>query len=341
MRRSSSVLSLFLILLIISGQEANAKKVKFTLDLSGYTANTTGVHVSGDFQEVAGFEGGNWQPGTTTLGNEPGTDHYSVVVDIPAGAKYEYKFLNGDQWYDVEFVPVESRVGYDFNDNRRFYLDSLAADTTLIGPIPFSGNAPAGKRLLRFRVDMQLQAAIDPAGVHVAGNFQGWDPKGDMMYSFDGYVYEHITYVEESSPECRFRYVNGNTDLGYETVPGWCSSEGDRYIALTKDTILDVVCFGFCLDCSTAGTAGYEELRPEPHLFPNPAHSLAVLEFNDALENHEVTVTDLLGKIRLSYCGISSKSLEIPCYGMKQGIYLVSISSGGRWLSTQRLCIAR
>jgi alpha-amylase len=104
---------LFAVIFMIS-TAVSAKKVRFAVDMTGQTVSTTGVHVAGDFQEEAGFSGGDWQPNTTTMINEPGLEIYSVVVDIPAFTKYEYKFLNGDQWYDVEFVPVESRVGYNF-----------------------------------------------------------------------------------------------------------------------------------------------------------------------------------------------------------------------------------
>ena len=88
------------------------------------------------------FRKGDWASNTTTLTQEGSTEIYSIVVDIPAFAKYEYKFLNGDQFYEAEFVPI-IRVGYNFNDNRWIYVDSLANDTTFVGAILFAGNAPA------------------------------------------------------------------------------------------------------------------------------------------------------------------------------------------------------
>lgn len=84
---------------------------------------------------------------------ECSTAIYSIVVDVPAFHKYEYKFVNGDLFYGTEFVPLESRVGYEFNDNRWIYVDSLDNSVTDIGAIVFSGNAPAGQKLVRFLVD--------------------------------------------------------------------------------------------------------------------------------------------------------------------------------------------
>src|SRR3989344_125947 len=117
-----------------------AKKIKFSVDMTGIAISPFGMHISGDFQTLAGFSGGDWMSNNTPLTQEiSDTNIYSIVVDIPAFAKYEYKFVNGDQFYEAEFVPEESRVGYNFNDSRWIYLDSLADDTTFVGAILFGG----------------------------------------------------------------------------------------------------------------------------------------------------------------------------------------------------------
>jgi len=86
----------FLILaLILSFSIVNAKKVKFSVDMTGQTISSYGVHVSGDFQTLAGYSGGDWASNTTLMAQEADTNIYSIVVDIPAFKKYEYKFLNG------------------------------------------------------------------------------------------------------------------------------------------------------------------------------------------------------------------------------------------------------
>src|SRR4051812_22600711 len=118
------ILSLFIL------TSVSAKKVKFAVDLRDTVANITGVHIMGDFQVAAGYSS-DLCPNCTPLTQETGdTNIYSIVVDIPAFAKYEYVFLNGDQGYDAEFVPDDSRVGYNFDSNRWIYVDSLADDTT-------------------------------------------------------------------------------------------------------------------------------------------------------------------------------------------------------------------
>ncbi|MFN5621346.1 MAG: hypothetical protein ACK478_08590, partial [Flavobacteriales bacterium] len=107
-----------------------AKHIRFTVDMTDQVVSPNGVHLTGDFQALLGLENGDWQSNTLLMEQQSDTNLYSVVLQLPAFRKYEYKFVNGDQFYEVEFVPWESRVGYDFNDNRWLYLDSLSNDTT-------------------------------------------------------------------------------------------------------------------------------------------------------------------------------------------------------------------
>jgi alpha-amylase len=330
---------LLLLIIFLTGSAANAKHVKFAVDMTGQAVNTTGIHVSGDFQEAAGYPGGNWQSNTTVMTNEPGTEIYSVIVNIPAFAKYEYKFLNGDQWYEVEFVPVESRVGYNYNDNRWIYIDSLYNDTTMISPVLFSGNAPAGQHLLRLKADLQLEPSVSADGVHVAGDFQGWDPSQTIMYSFEEKVFEYIAYVDISTGYAEYRFVNGNSAAGYETVPAECSVAGNRAVTILHDTVAGPVCFSSCIACSPQGLT--ESLQTAiAIIYPNPLTTSSILEFNDNLATHNVAIIDLTGKMVRIYKDCSVKALEINRENLKKGIYFVRVSNHERWLCTLRLVIS-
>lgn len=326
--------------ILLISTTASAKKVRFSVDMTGQTVNTLGVHVSGDFQEAAGFPGGDWQPNTTVMSSETGSEIYSVIVDIPAFAKYEYKFLNGDQWYDVEFVPVESRVGYNYNDNRWVYIDSLYNDTTSIAAVLFSGNAPAGNYLLRLKVDMSLQELISPAGVHVAVDFQNMDPASAILYSFGDDVYEQILYVEiwTDYTQCQYRFVNGSTEEGYETVPVECAEGGNRSVEIPKDTVVETVCFS---ECSACGSQSVPD-NPDPaesRIYPNPFKEQTVLEFNDAETIHDVKIMDLFGNTVRVYEDVRAQTLILKRDDLKEGIYFVKISDRQHWLSTLRLVI--
>jgi hypothetical protein len=323
-----------LFLLMVSA--ISAKQVKFAVDMTGQTINATGVHVAGDFQAAAGFAGGDWQPNTTVLTQEAGTDIYSIVVDIPAFAKYEYKFLNGDLWYDVEFVPVESRVGYNFNDNRWIFIDSTSNDITEIGPIRYSGNAPAGKYLLRFKVDLQDESSVSTSGVHVAGDFQGWDTRGNILYSFVDKVYENIVYIDQLAGTVSYRYCNGAQASGYETVPAECSVDGSRQMVMKKDTAPDVVCFNACVACNVQGIAPSDQ-NVTLNIYPNPVKDILQIGFNREVKDVEIGIYNLTGQCVKSLSFNSFTNQNIDATDLKSGLYFVRIN--GKGIETTRRLI--
>jgi len=165
-----------------------AKKVKFAVDMTGLTTNTLGVHVIGDFQVAAGYPL-DWDPSSVLLTQEGTSNIYSIVVNIPAFQKYEYYFVNGDQTYEAEFVPEQSKVGYNFDDNRWLYVDSLANDTTFVGAVLFSGNAPVGLNLIRYKVDLSL---VTPSinGIHITTTSNGFSPNKTRLYSFGNNIFD-------------------------------------------------------------------------------------------------------------------------------------------------------
>jgi alpha-amylase len=329
---------LILILLLFAAFSVHAKKVQFAVDLTGITINSTGVHVTGDFQEEAGYEGGDWMSNTTVMTALPGSAIYTVVVDIPAFRKYEYKFLNGDQFYDVEFVPVESRVGYEYNDDRWVYVDSLYTDTLNIPAVLFSGNAPAGMYLVKLKVDMQSESEISARGVHVAGDFQGWDPSSVILYNFVNKVYEVIDYVDTTAGYAKYRFVNGNTAEDYETVPSGCAVSGNRSLDVLKDTVIETVCFSQCSACGSQSVS-YNEKKSDPGIYPNPFKDKTQIIFNDDQPLHDVIIMDIFGKSVRNYDNYRYQTLSIQRGELKQGIYFLKISNGKGWLSTSRLVI--
>jgi hypothetical protein len=314
------------------------KKVKFAVDMTGQVINPTGVHVTGDFQTLAGYPGGDWASNTTLMTQETAdTNIYSVIVDIPAFAKYEYKFVNGDQFYEVEFVQVESRVGYNFDDNRWIYVDSLANDTTFVGAILFSMNAPKGLSLVRFYVDMSNAGTISPNGIHVAGSFQNWDPQKTIMYSFGANLYEVIAYVPDTF-SYDYKFYNGNAGGSEETVPVSCAATGSRQVLVLKDTLLASVCFSSCAACSQVGIAEWD-LKKSVSLFPNPSAGNVSVVMNDKAAAHTVLIKDLSGRVVWENRNISGAVFILERGQLKSGIYFVSVLNEGRVLAAEKLIL--
>jgi len=285
---------IFFFILFSISSVANAKVVHFVVDMSQQVVNVTGVHIVGDFQTVAGYTGGDWNSATTLMTQMASdTNMYEVYVDVPAFAKYEYKFVNGDQFYEAEFVPVESRVGYNFNDNRWIYVDSIANDTSFIGAILFAGNAPANKYLIRYLVDLSLEPSVNSSGVHLISDYQGFNPQTNILYSFGANVYEVINYVDGGSYQ--YKFVNGNTSADVENVPFTCSGPlGYRGITSATDIVLPVDCYGGCAACSVSGL--FESSHSTFNLFPNPVNDLLHVRF-ETVKERLIQIYDLNGKI--------------------------------------------
>lgn len=233
-----------------------AKKVKIQVNMAGQTVSANGVHVAGNFQ--------GWSPSSTALSQEGSSTLYSTVVDINAFQTIEYKFINDNNWGSgEEAIPtiskVESAANGGSNGNRWAYIDSMANDTTLLS-FTFGGSAPAGKYAVRFAVDMQKESRIDANGIHVVGDFQGWNPAGTRMVNLftNNKVYEVILTMD--SANYGFKYVNGNiwSDSTDERgIPSTCSSGGNRQLAVTGTTTLAKVCFNSCTACTSAPIPTY------------------------------------------------------------------------------------
>lgn len=318
MKRSFLVFSLLFVSILF----VQAKKIKFAVDMGTYTISTLGIHVMGDFQTIAGFSGGDFNPATTSLTQEGSSTIYSIVLDLPAFQKYEFKYVNGNQTYESEFVPDEARVGYNFDDNRWIYLDSLQNDTTKLGAVMFSGNAPAGKTLIRFMVDLQNVASISPNGVHVAGPFQTNDPSQIRLYSFGGGVYEVIAYITNTAIPQQYKYYNGNTAINSETVPASCASSGYRATNLLGDSILITVCYNECVACIPNSIKKNQIAYQTLKLFPNPSKDLVNIQLNEMNKGDKFTLTDISGKMVMEkVINENCNEIQFDLKNYKSGLY--------------------
>lgn len=326
---------LFICVLFLFSQNIQAKKVKFSTDMTGQVLSPNGMHIVGDFQTIAGFPGGDWAANTTPLAQEGISAIYSIIVDIPAFAKYEYKFVNGDQFYEAEFVPVESRVGYNFNDNRWIYVDSLSNDTMAIGAILFAGNAPAGLNLIRFIVETQ-NIAVSSNGMHVAGNFQNWDPAANILFSFVSDVHEAIVFAAPGSYE--YKFYNGNIFGTNETVPFACAVNNNREVLLAGDVVLANVCFSGCVACSLTSVTNLNNVGMIS-LFPNPAQSFVKIQSGKNLPMISLNLTDLTGRLVRNYPNVNGGSFEkiIERGNLDIGVYFIHILTTDLGTITRKL----
>jgi hypothetical protein len=329
---------IFFLLLVamLTASSAFAKKVKFGVNMAGKTI-TTGVHITGSFQSEAGWAQGDFgiQP---MIKSTQDTNLYYLVVDIPAFRAYEYKFMYGELSYETEFVPEVSRVEYAFSDNRWIYVDSMATDTTFLGYIRFEGNAPAGKRAIRMRVDMSQQM-VSPDGVYVGVRDNAPPmppfPPPSRMHSFDGALFEHIQFVDSVTAMHLYKFGNGVGFQNVEVIPNsFCQQQGQRRIAASADTLLAIVCYTSCGACITATEK--TDNASSISLTPNPSSENVRLTFSES-EIKNITLTNINGSVLRQYPNVTA-TLDIAKAELPAGIYFIKITAAdGRLLTTKKV----
>ncbi len=315
-----------------------AKTVRFSVDMTGQTISPNGIHITGDFQEAAGFSGANWDCNAMTMSSSPSNPMiYELTVNIPAFQKYEYKFVNGDQCYEVEVVPEESRANFNFSDNRWIYIDSLNTDTLILPAFRFNENTANGYTLIRFKVSMANEASINPNGVHVAGSHQGWNTSIDRMYAFCCNVYEHQTYLSNTG-SIEYKYYNGNSSAQSENVPGACATNGNRTINVSNDMVGNIYCFSSCNICWPTSTNDIET-PINIKIYPNPSSgSVLWIDHEGALEDATLYIKDMTGRTVLKKTMYSNHE-SVNIQTLAGGIYSYSLYSSSKVTLNGKLLI--
>ena len=110
-------------------------------------------------------------------------------------------------------------------------------------------------------VDMSNEGSISPAGVHIAGEFQGWNASGTPLTSQGDGVWSATVEVPSGPFLCKF--LNGNAWGSEEVVPFDCGLDDgvgsyNRIISWNPSTgnVMDPVCFGACSSCIPDTTGG-------------------------------------------------------------------------------------
>ena len=80
-----------------------------------------------------------------------------------------------------------------FDGNRQIEVDGMMGEAS--SSACFNSCNACGVTTVLFRVDMSNEE-VSPFGVHIAGDFQGWDPDGTELTDADGdMIYEPHTHV--------------------------------------------------------------------------------------------------------------------------------------------------
>ena len=240
-----------------SGIPISSANIQITYDTAVLTFDTLTNFYSGTPQNqwfYSGYDGlvsANWlEPSLQTLAIPDNTTLYEI--------KFTYKGGNSPLTFVV----------YEFTGPPPSY--------SLIPTNPVNGAVNAITHQVTFQVDLSKET-ISPDGVHLAGSFNNWSYSQTTMTLNANNIFIAILNLDEGGTY-QYRFVNGNTSAGLETVPPGCgvlngSSEYDRQITVPDhDTTYDKVCFSMCGYCPASVSVTFRVNMQHETLSPNGVH---------------------------------------------------------------------
>ncbi len=305
-----------------------------SVNMAKESIHPSGVRIAGNFQ--------GWNPASTAMADPDGDGIYEYTINTFLGEHLEYKFINGAAWGSDESVPNDCRYNGSWNRG-----DSVAnlADTAAV--VCFAACTDCQINVT-FSVNMAWEVAngiVSGDSVHVAGSFQGWDPAVTVMLDTNANGIYEVTATMPINSKIYYKYINGKTWNDAE-ASGDLSACGEddgfggnnRVDSLgVTDTVLGVVCFTKCYDCSV----GLPEPMAGITLYPNPTVGEFTLERSELAGDVEVTVVDMQGQLlRATEWAAGEAELDMDLSDMASGVYMIRLNAdeGAR---TMRVAIQR
>ena len=261
------------LLFLVNAAHGQTTAVTFSVDMNNVTVSADGVHIAGGFQ--------GWDPSSTLLTDDDMDGIYEITLDLPVENTYEFKFINGSFWGNEETIPQACQ-----SDGNRT-VNTGNGDYEVIYHVCWGSCAACGMTTVRFRVDMSNEE-VSPYGVHVAGNFQGWDPASSLLNDDDGDgVWEYIASFNGDSlleGMLVFKFINGNSwsDQNEYLENTACSDDfGNRNLELLElnmvlqgnESTNAAPCFNACASCIPPTQVTFRvDMTAEQLVSPNGVH---------------------------------------------------------------------
>jgi hypothetical protein len=139
-----------------------------------------------------------------------------------------------------------------------------------------------------------------------------------------------FTYTESllAGTSIQYKFVNGNTAAGYESVPFACASNDNRTLLVPEeDIILNTICFSGCDTCVIIGLPEYGVSDAALlQNFPNPGSELTRIGYIIPERGTlQLTVYNSMGQLVSLLvdgpCTPGTYTRELQCAGLPQGVY--------------------
>ncbi|MCF8213131.1 MAG: hypothetical protein K9I86_04495, partial [Cryomorphaceae bacterium] len=264
------------------------KNVTFNVDMNQVTQSFTTPEVNGFWN--------NWCGNCNPLTDANGDGIWTTTLPLPVGSTQEYKF-SADAWtIQEQNNPTAPCTNGNATYTNRVLV--VPATDTVLNVVCWS-QCTACDVDVTLKVNMAWEVAnnaISANGVHVAGDFQGWNPATTPMTDANNDGIYEVTINVPANSSIQYKFINGNAWGADEPVPSACAVTGTTNRGATfayGDSTLNPVCYGKCTDCA----AGLGESLQNVSLFPNPTRGQFNLARMDAATEVEVSVLDLQGKV--------------------------------------------
>lgn len=242
---------------------------------------------------------------TLVANNDDGCAEQSIIEDFPvtAGTTYYIEWDNG--WNSDSFL------------------------WELIGGTP--------QVSVTFNVDMTRET-VSALGVHIAGDFQGWNPAATPMTNNGDGTWSYTTMLPVGS-SVQYKFINGNAWGSDETtITAACGVDNgqggfNRALAIGEQNIVTPdYCFNFCVTCDMVVSDDEATLAAGIRIFPNPFGEVVNVRFDlgTTADNLHIRVVDAIGReVYNQHMGrVTSDNVAIDMKGMAAGVYLVQVTDG-------------
>jgi hypothetical protein len=324
---------LFSFLIAAFVMQAQTVNVTIKVDMTGKTVSADSVHI------VGGFNG--WNPSATTMLPE-GNNIYACTIVAKPGDDIEYKFMNGNSWGSEETKPTgDCTTGNSGNRILTAPLSDITVPAVLFGGCPTT----VAIKKITFYVDM-ADSTVATSGVHVAGNFNGWNPSFTALTKYNGTVYKVEANVLSSILKLQYKFLNGDSWGKDESPNAPCADAKSHNRLYRIDTItsagtLPNYKFNTCTITTTTGFTSVDK-QFNFSVYPTTSHDFINVRF-ESVNKEDITfnIYSINGQMissELVKRNEVSINKRISVEGLSQGIYLLEVSNNNS-KSVQRFLV--
>ncbi len=296
-------------------------------------------------------------------------ENYDIITvdcgtnDPIEGGDTQFALYSGDDCGDL--TPVNCNDDLDINNDifeagfEDITLEDGVVYQLMVDGFEFQGSLSDGEYCIEVNqltetiqevevtvtVDMTLFVAqgntVDPAGIHIAGTFNGFDPEpttdngdGTWSHTFTVVANTEVLYKFVNGPE--FGSVNGLDQEGTANISDCGVDDGfggfNRVANIgDADEDLGTFCWDYCVICDEVVSINEVAFQNGLKLFPNPASDEATIQFNfNETLDLNVRVFNNLGQVVIEseVKEMQAGTTQLDLSNLPSGMYMVQITDG-------------